>query len=196
MNRLIFDRTQSDITNKTQKGYYNYWDLNRVEEWCQYLHDELVSLNYTPTSLWTYTKTNWTASDMRTAGNMNRIKNNIRSLMYGFHYIHNIYGNVENFNYTKANNWEQILSEIYGMMLGFENYQVYSGVSASGQRRLYQNRFRHFGIPASLGDALETELGTAIGTESGEDIDVEIGICITEDGNFILSEEGTNWEVE
>ena len=152
MNKLIYDRTQADITNKTKKGYYNYWDLNRVEEWCEFLKDELTALNYPPrASTWTATKTNWTQYDMRYASEMQRIKNNITSLMVGFHYISRIYGNVENFNYTKANNWEQILAEIYGMMLGFENYQVYSGVSRSGQPRIYQNKFRHFTEPLDLG---------------------------------------------
>lgn len=176
MNKLIFDRTQADITNKTQKGYYNYWDLNRVEEWVQFLHDEMVRLNYTPTaSYWTNTKTNWTASDMRYSGDMNRIKKNIQSLMLGFHYIHNIYANVENFNYIKANNWEQILAEIYGLLLGMENYQVYSGVASSGQRRLYQNRFRHFKAPVPVEDyeALTTEAGDILTTESGEELEVE-----------------------
>ena len=28
----IFDRVQADITNKTNKGYINYTDLNRLEE--------------------------------------------------------------------------------------------------------------------------------------------------------------------
>ena len=175
MNQLIYDRTQSDITNKTQKGYYNYWDLNRVEEWCEYLKNELTALNYQPsTSYWTYTKTNWTASDMRTQSEMLRIKNNILALMVGFHYITRIYGNVENFNYLKANNWEKILSEIYGMMLGFENYQVYSGVSASGQRRLYQNRFRHFAIPVTYGEPLTTEAGDILLAENGEELEVDI----------------------
>lgn len=140
MNSLIYDRTQTDVTNRTWKGYYNAEDLNRVESWCRYLADELNSVGY---NINITTKTNWTQTDMRTASEMERIRTNIRSIMQGFHYITTINSNADNFNFSKANNWEKILNEIYNLMLGMENWYVYSGVGSSGQRRLWQNRFRH-----------------------------------------------------
>ena len=111
---------------------------------------------------------------MRTSAEMERIRNNILKIMTGFHWITPIYNTTDQWNWRKANNWEKILSEIYGMMLGFENYQVYSGVSASGQRRLYQNRFRHFATPVTYSEPLTTEAGDILLTESGEELEVDI----------------------
>ena len=138
---LICDRTQADVDNNTLKGQYNASDLNRVETWCEYLKTELNAVGY---SISFTTKTNWVQTDMRTAAQMERIRSNIKKLMNGYHYITNINANAEYFDWQKANNWEQILNEIYWLMFGMENYYVYSGVSHSGQQRLYQNRFRHF----------------------------------------------------
>ena len=57
---LIYDRTQEDVdyalnnsaSTDFLKGAYNYTDLNRIEEWCEYLSQELkkysYSANYTP----------------------------------------------------------------------------------------------------------------------------------------------------
>ena len=138
---LIFDRTQADVEAKNAKGQYNASDLNRVESWCDYLASTLTAYSY-PISI--VTKTNWTASDMRYASEMERIRKNIQKIMNGYHYLTQIKPNAEFFDYVKANNWEQILYEINSMLEGMKNYQVYSGVSSSGQRRMFQNRFRHF----------------------------------------------------
>lgn len=113
MNDLIFDRTQQDVTDKTEKGYYNVSDLNRVESWCEYLKTELNNAGY---SISFTTKTDWTTSDMRTASQMERIRTNIKKLMTGFHYIASIYATAEDFDFEKANNWEKILYEIWNLM--------------------------------------------------------------------------------
>lgn len=113
MDKLIYDRTQADITNGTWKGQYDASDLNRVEKWCRYLADELNSVGY---NIQITTKTNWVQTDMRTSAEMERIRTNIKALMTGYHYITNIYQNAENFDYQKANNWEQILDEIYHLL--------------------------------------------------------------------------------
>ena len=81
---------------------------------------------------------------MRTAEQMERIRSNIKAIMQGYYYMTNIEPTAENFNWQKANNWEQILNEIYQLMFGMENVYVYSGVCNSGQPRVYQGRFRHF----------------------------------------------------
>ena len=138
---LIFDRTQADVDNATLKGQYNPSDLNRVESWCEFLKDELNAVGY---SISITTKTDWTNSDMRTAEQMERIRGNIKAIMQGYYYMTNIEPTAENFNWQKANNWEQILNEMYQLMFGMENVYVYSGVCNSGQPRVYQNRFRHF----------------------------------------------------
>lgn len=87
---------------------------------------------------------------MRTASEMERIRSNIKKIMTGYHYITNIYSTAEYFDYIKANNWEKILFEIYNMMYGMQDWYVYSGVSNSGQPRLWQHRFREFFVPPSI----------------------------------------------
>lgn len=139
MNRLIFDRTITDVENATLKGQYNAKDLNRVENWCEYLKTELNTAGY---QISFTTKTNWTQSDMRTASEMERIRANIKKIMQGFYYLTNIEKNAEHFNYIKANNWEEILYEIYYLMFGTENWYVYGNVARLGQPRLWQHRFR------------------------------------------------------
>lgn len=141
MNELISNRTTRDVNNRTWRDLYNASDLNRVEEWCRYLADELTSRGYTISIT---TKTDWTSLPLRTSAEMERIRNNIKKIKDGFHQITTIYSNANNFNYTKANNWEKILQEQYTQLVGMEDYYVYSGVSRSGQPRIYQNRFRHF----------------------------------------------------
>lgn len=173
MNDLIFDRTQADVTNKTEKGYYNTSDLNRVESWCRYLADQLNAVGY---NINITTKTNWTSSDLRTASEMERIRTNIRKIMTGYHYITTIHANAEQFNYVKANRWEKILYEIWQLMWGMEDWYVYSEVANAGQNRVWQNRFRHYYVsPVTpvINDYLTTEAGDTLTTESGEDLEVE-----------------------
>jgi hypothetical protein len=172
MDRLIFDRTQSDVTNRTDKGYYNASDLNRVESWCRYLADELNNEGY---SINITTKTDWTTLDLRTSADMTRIKNNILALMTGYHWITPIYSSADSWNYIKANRWEQILNEIFNLMWGMEDWYVYSGVANSGQNRLWQHRFREFFVSPITPpyEALTTETGNTLTTESGEDLEVE-----------------------
>ena len=62
---------------------------------------------------------------MRTATEMERIRSNISAIMQGYYYLTTIAPNAEQFDYIKANNWEQILDEIKNLWLGMENYYGY-----------------------------------------------------------------------
>lgn len=46
LDNLIFDRTQEDVANKTENGYYNYTDFNRVIESMQRLARSLNVYGY------------------------------------------------------------------------------------------------------------------------------------------------------
>ena len=141
MDKLIYDRTQEDIANKTSKGYYNATDLNRVESWCRYLADSLTAHGY-PISI--TTKTNWTINDFPTYSEMARIRSNIITIMQGYasmSQMHDV-SSLDSWNFEDANNWEKILYEIDTMMLGMENNYIISGVSRVGQPRIWQQRFR------------------------------------------------------
>lgn len=138
MNSLVYDRTITDIENKTWKGYYNAIDLNRVEEWCEYLKTELNNAGY---SISITTKTNWATSDMRTASEMERIRSNIKKIMQGFYYLTNVDQTAEQFDYKKANNWEKVLYDIYQLLWGTTDYYVYGDMARGGEPRYWQNFF-------------------------------------------------------
>lgn len=168
---LIFDRTQQDVDDETLKGQWNASDLNRVETWCRYLADELADYGYTITIT---TKTNWVQSDKRRAVEMERIRSNIRKIMTGYHYLTNIEPNAEFWNYTKANNWEKILSEINTLMVGMSDYFIYAGVSNAGQERLWQNRFRRQYTPKWYLQSTGTQyIDTGIKSQVGIKIEMD-----------------------
>lgn len=177
MKRLVYDRTTSDVNYARQnqssetslKGAYNYTDLNRVEEWCRKLADDLNAVGY---SISITTKTDWTQDDFPTYSNMERIRQNILKIMRGYHYQTKIYNTVNGFDYRYANNWEKILSEIYDMIRGMENWYVFSGVANSGQNRLWQNRFRKLYI-SILTEPITTESDIVLFTENNEELEAE-----------------------
>ena len=190
MNKLIYDRTQADVTNATPKGQYNPSDLNRVEEWCDYLQNVLQDAGY-PISI--TTKTNWTNTELRTASEMERIRSNIKALADGFHWYTNIYNNAEDFNYLKANNWEKILSEIYEQFYSMCSYYVYSGVASAGSNRIYQNRFRHF---ATYYENYLESTGTQYidtGIKSQVGIKVEMQMQFTTDATSSMAPFGSHY---
>lgn len=81
MEELIYDRTLTDVINKTKKGYYNVSDLNRVEEWCKYLAELLTGYGY-PVRI--ETKTNWTIADFPYASEMERIRCNVSKIKQAY----------------------------------------------------------------------------------------------------------------
>jgi hypothetical protein len=101
----IYDRAQLDVTNKTAKGYYNYIDLNRIEQDCDYL---AVLFGVTITTK------EWTRTDFPTLSEMNRIKNNIVAVRNAYHTYVNTPATPDTpYNtYLKANDIEKILNDI------------------------------------------------------------------------------------
>jgi len=149
MKSLIYDRTQEDVeyalnnpdSSLFLKGTYNYTDLNRIEEWCEYLANELTNYNY-PVSI--TTKTDWAMEDFPTMVQMNRIRLNVKEIKDAYYSYTNLPTNVNQMTYTKANQIEKILDEINSLFNNMRNYFVYSGVANSGQSRVWQNRFRRY----------------------------------------------------
>ena len=41
MQELIFDRTQKDVLDRAKKGFLNFNDINRVEQWCEFIEKTL-----------------------------------------------------------------------------------------------------------------------------------------------------------
>ena len=142
MDKLIYDRTELDVKNKTDKGYHNISDLNRVEEWCRYLADLLTSYNYRVDIT---TKTNWQLTDMRTVAEMERIRKNVALLKSTYFNIPQnlpVPSNLNPINISKANDIERILEDINKIIVSMEREFIHSGVACVGQNRVWQQRFR------------------------------------------------------
>ncbi len=118
MDDLIFDRLLSDVETALNnpgniaqlKGSYNYTDLNRVEQWCEYLKDILSKYGFS--ELLTI-KTNWNIRDYPTRTNIDRIRHNIdklKSFCYGIITETITYNNT--MNYEQANVLEKVLYDI------------------------------------------------------------------------------------
>lgn len=139
MKSLIFDRTQQDVLNDTEKGQYTYTDLNRVEGWCEYIANIFNSYNY---FVHVDVKTDWKESDYHYSEDLERIRHNVNRLKEAYFSFTQIPDNLEYMTIEKANAIEKILSEIDYLMQGMENNFVYSGVAGCGQTRFWQQRFR------------------------------------------------------
>lgn len=139
MENLIYDRTQKDLEQNTSKAYYNYTDLNRIEEWCEYLANLLTSYSY-PIKI--QVKKNWQMSDFPVSSEMERIRQNVNALKEVYFAFTEIPENLEYMTIEKANDIEKILSEIDFILISMENNFIYSGVANCGQNRMWQQRYR------------------------------------------------------
>ena len=112
MDSLIYDRTSSDVESSltNSKGSYNYTDLNRVEEWCEYLQSILANYGYSEEL---EIKTDWAMTDYITRTQMDRIRANIDSLKDFCEALSTETIEYDNtMNYKQANALEQILYDI------------------------------------------------------------------------------------
>lgn len=130
MENLIFDRTQTDIEQKTPKGYYNYTDLNRVETWCEYLANLLTSYSY-PVSI--TVKKNWAVSDLPNVNDMERIRSNVNAIKTVFHAYTDVPENLNYMTIEKANDIEKILSELDYLTKNMISSFRYSNTFNSGE---------------------------------------------------------------
>lgn len=119
LEKLIYDRTNADLVNDTDKSYIDYDDLNRIEGACV----ELGALLGVTVS----TKT-WKITDWRTEADMERIRQNLIKLQnaYAMAKVTQVPAKITYGSYTQANDIERILHE---------TWIVYRNVMA-GRRRL------------------------------------------------------------
>lgn len=126
MDKLIFDRTQQDILNKTRKSYYNIDDLTRINSYIKLLSDYL--------ELGLVIET-YTLGQIITLDNINLILNNIQTLRDNWHIADNTpYTPIASgYNYQSANDVEKILSDLNDFKISVESDFKYSGTFYSGQ---------------------------------------------------------------
>lgn len=118
VDNLIFDRLTRDVeialerpnSSEFQKGAYNYMDLNRVEQWCEYL---MELLNDYGKGIELEIKMNWNLRDYPTRKQIDRIRSNldtIKNTCYALITETIEYNNT--LNYEQANILEKILFDI------------------------------------------------------------------------------------
>ena len=118
MDKLIFDRLSSDVDNALNnpkdssflKGAYNYTDLNRVEQWCEYLKNRFKRYGFNQELI---LKKDWNLRDYPTRTQIDRIRNNLdvlKDFCYALLTETIIYDNT--IDYKKANVFEKILYDI------------------------------------------------------------------------------------
>ena len=166
MKTLIVDRTELDVIEAKQnptatdykKGNYNFTDLNRLEEWCNYLqkkyNDNYYNLNlnlrlkyyiYEELKEFKYLnlkemlfielkRGNWSMTDIPTLSEINRIRDNIQTLKDNL-MTRNTLTIVKNntMNYNQANILEQILSELDEIFTLYEKSLRYCGTFYCGE---------------------------------------------------------------
>lgn len=112
---LIYDRTLSDVTSKRTKGNYNSSDLNRIEEWSEYLKNLLEEFGYHTSFV---TKTDWEIGlgKPNMTSEINRIKNNLQKLKDTFYDIPGTPPVPSTdrlaINYVEANDIEKIMEDL------------------------------------------------------------------------------------
>lgn len=126
MDKLIFDRTQQDIINKTKKSYYNVDDIIRINEYIKLLSDYL--------ELGLVIET-FELGQIITLDNINLILNNIQTLKDNWYVANDTpYTPIANgYNYKSANDVEKILSDLNDFMISVESDFKYSGTFYSGE---------------------------------------------------------------
>ena len=172
MEKLIFDRTQTDLINDTSKGRYDSTDLNRVEKWCKYLTETLTEYGY---KLEISTKTDWVDTDYPYNAEMNRIWSNVNTLKNAYFSFTKMPENFNKIGIEKANAIEKILAEINELIGNMVQTFVYSGVGGLGQNRVWQQRFRRGYSWASqnyrLNQYAEYDTVALIASEEGKILD-------------------------
>lgn len=129
---LITDRTADDVANKTAKGFYNASDLNRVGAAAQYIADRFVSQGYAVT---VSPKTDWLASDIPTASELETYRQNIATLRALIAVMKSTPETPETMrflDYIKANDIERILLDLDTLLTNaalvwYQSGELYAG---------------------------------------------------------------------
>lgn len=109
---LITDRTAEDVANKTAKGFYNASDLNRVGAAVQYVAERFTAQGY---AVAVSPKTDWLASDIPTASELETYRQNIAALRGLIAVMKSTPETPETMrflDYIKANDIERILLDL------------------------------------------------------------------------------------
>ena len=147
----IYDRTQTDIVNRTSKAFINLADWLRIKENTDFIH---ALVEYVlDTSIAQNTLTEPTITTFPTADEINDFLENIENVRAALPLpallaLPTIKHNwAEGFgafapNYLSANDWERVIYFVFRYIITSADYYVYCGVATVGQARFYQSRWR------------------------------------------------------
>lgn len=129
---LITDRTRADVENKTNKGFYNASDLNRVGAAVQYVAERFAAQGY---AVAVSPKTDWLASDIPTSSELETYRQNIatlRALLAVMPTTPEAPDSMAGLTYTEANSIEQILLDLDTLLTNaalawYQSGEIYAG---------------------------------------------------------------------
>lgn len=128
---LVTDRTQQDVAQRTQKGFYNVSDVTRVNSYIEYLSD-VLDLNLTVK--------NFSLGQILTREDFDDILDNVNTIRAAWYVSHETPATpiAVNWDYKKANNLEKILYSLDEFYQSVSIDKIYSGTFRAG----HQIKFR------------------------------------------------------
>ena len=130
---LITDRTAEDVTKKTEKGFYNDSDLNRVGAAMAYIRDRFNDNGY---DVDISPDTAWTESDIPTPDDMTLYLGclgTLRAVLPLPEGTPKVPDSMENLTYVTANDIEKILETVDDVLTKSITFVWYSGDIYSGE---------------------------------------------------------------
>ena len=127
LDPLITNRTSQDVATRTQKGFYNVSDVQRVNSYIQYLSD-VLGLNLTVTDV--------SFGDVLTREQMDDIINNVNAIRAAWYVASDTPQTpiAVNWNYVKANDIEKILKALDEFYQSSQIDKIYSGTFRAGNQ--------------------------------------------------------------
>lgn len=127
LDPLITDRTSQDVSTRTQKGFYNVSDVQRVNSYIQYLSD-VLGLNLTVTDV--------SFGQALTRAQIDAILSNINAIRAVWYVADDTPQTpiAVNWNYVKANNIEKILLALDEFYQSSQVDKIYSGTFRAGSQ--------------------------------------------------------------
>lgn len=127
---LVTDRTQTDVLEKTEKGFYNATDLNRVGAAVSYLASELYNAGY-----WAKVdpKLDWQLSDLPTHTQLERYLEDVRAVHSCLPGVIELPDDMEGLDWQEANAIELALLEIDGLLQLLKQAYYYTGELYAGE---------------------------------------------------------------
>lgn len=131
MANWITDRTSADVSNGTDKGHYNYEDLNRVSEACYELKELMAGVGFSADF---DLSREWEMKDYPTKEATQAYLDNVYKVINSF-YSYQQYDLPEDmtaFTYTQANDIEKALSDIERLVAAIKTVFIKSGTLQAG----------------------------------------------------------------